>query len=377
MGCFYWLSILLAATGADSRPAERPGQNLYYQALQSARAGEVDKALKRLQQILDEHPEDTFADDALLEQARIHEEVLGRPARALELYRTLVSRFSSSRLARRAQARIRFLGRHLDEGEEALREYMEIQRLGSDLPAKEVVARMERLLEAHPGFSLRPDGLYWMGTLLARSGKLTAARAKLQAVVRDHPHHRAAGLAWTLLGNLAMQEGDFDAAELAFTELGRLKGDEWKEASQEAHKRLSWERWKKRILASSLIVWSLALGFLWVLLIRRLRSGDIPVVQLKKPPPEAVIFILAMLALVVWAWTGTRQTCTALLWMTGMVLLLLLPNGWLLREQAPRGIRAGAWVLILVVVCLACVVASIELAGMTDQVLHTIRWGPE
>jgi len=364
-----WTILLLLS----AEPQQASAKELYYQALQEVRAGSAQAAFDRLQRVVDEHPDDAFADDALIEQARIAEEVLEQPVRALELYRALVEKYPNSRLMRRAKKKIEFLGGHLDAGEDVLKEYLKIQRQSVSVPAGETVKRMVRLLDQHKNFSLRPDGLHWLSSLMAREGMRAEARARLEQAVREYPEHEVAGLALGLLGNMALEDGDLDAAEAVYLRLAKSKSPKWQRSAQDALGRVDRLRWRKRTIIAAVGLWVLAFVGLWMLLLVRWRSKQLKIRWI--PPVEAIGYLVIMAGLIVWAASGTRQTTRALIWMAGMVFLLLVPNGWLLRSWAPRGIWMVLWVLGLVVVCGAVFVASIGLAGMAGQVLHTVQFG--
>jgi TolA-binding protein len=366
-----WIMLLLLSAG----PQHTSAKELYYQALQEVRAGSVQAAFDRLQRVVDEQPEDAFADDALIEQARIAEEVFEQPVRALELYRALVEKYPNSRLVRRAKKRIEFLGGHLDAGEDVLKEYLKIQRESVNLPAEQTVARMSRLLDGHKDFSLRPDGLHWLSSLMAREGMRDEARARLEEAVRDYPEHNVAGLALGLLGNMALQDDDLDGAEAVYLRLAKSPSPKWQRAAQDALVRVDRLRWRERTIFAAAGLWALAFVGLWTLLFVRLRSKKLRITWF--PPAEAVGYLVIMAGLIIWAATGTRQTTRALIWMAGMVFLVLVPNGWLLRSWAPRGFGMVFWVLGLVVVCAAVIVAAVGLAGMAGQVLHTLQFGTE
>ena len=361
--------LLLLSAG----PQPESAKQIYYQALQEVRAGSAQKAFEHLQRVLDEHPDDAFADDALIEQARIAEEVFEQPVRALELYRALVEKYPDSRLVRRANKRIEFLGGHLDAGEDVLKEYLNIQRESVNVPAAQTVRRMSRLLDQHKDFSLRPDGLHWLGSLMAREGMRAKARVRLEEAIREYPEHQVAGLALGLLGNMALEDGDLDAAEAVYLRLSKSSSEKWRRSAQDALKRVDMLRWRKRVIVAAVGLWALAFLGLWTMWFARLRSKKLRLRWI--PPAEAVGYLVIMAGLIVWAATGTRQTTRALLWMAGMVFLILVPNGWLLRSWAPRAVVKILWLVGLVVVCGAAVVAAIGLAGMTGQVLHTLQFG--
>jgi TolA-binding protein len=366
-----WIILLLLS----AEPQQASAKELYYQALQEVRAGSAQAAFERLQRIVDEHPDDAFADDALIEQARIAEEVFEQPVRALELYRALLEKYPDSRLVRRAKKRVEFLGGHLDQGEDVLKEYLKIQRESINVPAAQTVERMGRLLDEHREFSLRPDGLHWLGSLMAREGMRAEARARLEEAIGEYPEHDVTGLALGLLGNMALEEGDLDGAEAVYLRLAESSSHKWRRSAQDALKRVDKLRWRKRVVVASVGLWVLGFLGVWTLWFSRLRSKKLRFRWV--PPAEAIGYLLIMAGLIVWAATGTRQTARALMWMAGMVFLILVPNGWLLRSWTPRLVVKLLWVAGLVVVCGAALVAAIGLAGMTGQVLHTLQFGTD
>jgi len=379
MSYFVFTVVFLAAAPSPDAGVEQAGpqaRQMYYQAQEKTRAGNPAEADAILKRIVDEHPGDAYADDALLERARLAEEALGQPARALELYRELIGRYPDSRRVRRARARVDFLEKHLDKGEDVLVEYMVIRRQSPHRPAEESVDLMLKLLEENPDFSLQPDGLYWVADMMSRQGRFEEAKNIFDRLAKSHPDHRLAVQALVDLGALYLRHGDADAAELVYARLAGLGGPRATRAAEEAQGLLHRLRWKKRISLAAGLIWLITALGLWLFLLISAGRGSLTGLRLSRPPLEAVLFLVIMAGLVLWAWSGTRQTTHALLYMGGMVLLVLLPNGWLLRSIRLRAVGMMAWTVWLTLVCLAAVVMAIHLAGMEEQVLHTIEFGP-
>jgi len=369
------VSILATILIAQAPAAPAPGRDMFYKALAESRAGGSLRATELLGQLVKQFPDDPFADDALAERARLFDEELGRPDKAIELYRLLIENYPNSRLVRRARARAEFLSRHLDAGNAVLTAYLRIQKESEHVPAEESIGHMRRLLDEHPDFSLRPDGLYWVATLLVREGRRDEARKCLLGVAHDYPEKRMAGRALIELANMEIGRGNLDAAGRAFEDLGRLPGASWDSSMREGMLRLSHLRRIRWIEIASALVWLAAAVWLWLALGMGLRSGRIAPRQLRMPPVEVIVYLVVMAGLVAWALSGTRQTSQALLWMAGLFTLLLLPNAWLMRAKSPR---PGALVLRLCglgMAACAALVTSIWLAGMADQVVHTIQFG--
>jgi hypothetical protein len=208
---------------------------------------------------------------------------------------------------------------------------------------------------------------------MAREGMRAEARARLEEAVCEYPEHEVAGLAQGLLGNMALEDGDLDGAEAVYLRLSESSSRKWRRSAQDALKRVDRLRWRKRVVVGSVGLWVLAFLGVWTLWFTRLRSKKLSFRWV--PPAEAIGYLVIMAGLIFWAATGTRQTTRALLWMAGMVFLILVPNGWLLRTWAPRAVVKILWIVGLVVACGAALVAAIGLAGMTGQVLHTLQFG--
>ncbi|MBW1810058.1 MAG: tetratricopeptide repeat protein [Deltaproteobacteria bacterium] len=377
MVLFWCLFALLTGDPSGVKtPDPNAGRDLYYQALQAARAGDSQKAVDILKHLRAVHPRDSFADDALLEQARLAEESLSEPANALSLYRRLIQQYPNSRSVRRAKARVDFLSRHLGQGEQVLSAYQKIQHQSVSIPPAESAEKMLGLLENHKDFSLRPDGLYWVGSLWIRAEKYDRARKILWAVVADYPEHRAAGLALLELGNLEIKLGNLGAAEKVYSALASLPKKEWQKSSAGGQRRVDSIRFRNRVIFWAWVFWGLVAFCLWLSVVIGVTRKKIKPSQLIRLPIEALAYLLVMVVLIIWASSGACQTTHALIWLTGMVFLLLVPNGWLLRKLTLSVPKLMCWMLVLLLAGGACIVAAIGAADMATQVLHTIKFGP-
>lgn len=372
------LSLLAVGTSLAQAPSgdadENLGRSLYYAALEQARQGQLEKALGGLEQVLTQCPHDPFADDALAEKARLLDEVRMQPEAALAAWRSLVERYPSSRLVRRARARIAFLQSHLDQGGSVLAAYQAILRRAVSEPVERSVAEMERLLDEKRDFSLRPDGLLWMAGALLRDHQVERARAILKRIVAEYPDHRSAPAATSRLAQLEIGVGDLDAAERAYSQLAQR----WPAEADGAHEglaRVGALIFRARLIYSAMGLWAFALLGAIAFLGLRLRRGVLTWRRLWPPPLEAGLYLLTMLGLILLVWGRARQTTHALMWMTGILLPALLVNGWLWRSQRPGVAGALLWCLGGLVVCLTAAVTAIALAGMLDQVLHTLEFG--
>jgi len=366
-----WLLVTLMAQAAPPSPAAET----YYRAREQARSGHPEQALGLLEGLVERWPDDAFADDAMAERARILEQDLKAPERALSAWRELAAKHPDSRLARRARARVDFLQQHLDQGGQVLAAYQDLLRRGQSMPAEQAIAEMDALLEAHPDFSLRAEGRMFAAGLLARAGQVERARLELERIVAGQAGQRVAGLALIQLGQLAESAGDLDAAVRWYRDLGSMPGEDWTRASSEGMARVDKLRWRGRSRTAALGLWAAALLAAGVGLGLMLWRGRLTARRLWPPPLEATAYVVVMGVLVALVWGRAVQTTWVLAWMAALLTPLLLLNGWLLRAVSLRAWGLSAWCLAAIAICAAVTYAAIDLAGMTDQVLHTLRFG--
>ncbi len=360
---------------SSSAVTRSPGAELYYKALSKERKGDMEGAVELLDNLLKRFPEDSFCDDAMAEKARLQEENLGQPAKALASWKALAAKFPHSRLARRARSRIAFLQKHLDQGGEVLAEYEWLLKHGSSMKAYEAVDRMNSLLHAHPDFSLKTQGLLFIAGLLEKLGDFKEERRVLEEIVKSYPQKREAGLALVKLGRLAMEQGRLDEAQSAFERLKTLPGAEWSKAAQDYLGRLHQLKTGHWTFWLALAVWVLVL-FVIVLAIASVAKSEGLSLGLFWPPPvEVLLFLLVMLPLTAVVWVHANQAAHALLWMTVLMTPVLTGNGILLAKFGVSAMGRIFWILGGLVVIASCVYAAVNLSGMMDQVLHTIRFG--
>ncbi len=374
-----WLSLAGGAAAGDGGLPTADGEvpaaaQLYHRARAVARAGQLEEALRLLRQIDTRWPQSAFADEALAERARLWEQRLERPERALALWRELLERFPAGRPSRRARARVAYLERHLDGGEALLARYQKLKRQALEMEPARAAGRIEALLAEAPEFSLRAEGALYAAGLWRRAGQPARARALLEALIADPPDRRAAGLALSGLAQMARDHGKLDVAERAYQRMAVLGGD-WERTADEGRQLLAAERRKSNLRWTALAIWAVALIGCSLALGRQLARGRLAWRQLWPPPLEAIVYLVLMGGLLALVWGRANEATAALAWMTGLFAPCLLVGGWLQRSR-PLGL-GGALVFSLVgaLLGLVCVYAAVDLAGMVDQVLHTLRFG--
>jgi TolA-binding protein len=82
---------------------------LYLKAQIQKKKRNYEQAADLLQEIVDNHPDEIRADNALFQLAGLYENQLGQPSKAQELYETLFIDYSNSTLAVEARKRYRIL----------------------------------------------------------------------------------------------------------------------------------------------------------------------------------------------------------------------------------------------------------------------------
>jgi outer membrane protein assembly factor BamD (BamD/ComL family) len=374
-----WLLLAADAAAGDGGPppaadGAAAAAQLYHRARDAARAGRTDQALQLLCEIDARWPRTSFADEALAERARLWEQRLERPDRALALWRELIERFPDGRPSRRARARIAYLERHLDGGPALLARYQKLKRQALEMEPARAAERIEALLAEAPGFSLRAEGILYAAGLWRRAGQPARARALLEALAADPPDRRAAGLALSGLAHMARDAGKLDVAERAYQRMAALGGD-WERTAEEGRQLLAASRRKSNLRWTALAIWAVALLGGCAALGRQLARGRLAWRQLWPPPLEAVVYLVAMGGLLALVWGRATEATMALAWMTGLFAPCLLVGGWLQRSRPARLGGALAFALGGVLLGLVCTYAAVDLAGMVDQVLHTLRYG--
>jgi len=361
--------LLLLVAGPVLAAEQTAAQQEYYRAVGQDRKGESREALERLDRVAAEHPEDRFADDALFRGAEICERKLLDLEGALARYRTLTERYPRSRLFRRAEKRLAYLGANRGSGDRVLLEFEKLIRETplSDLErTRQTRGRLEALLAEHPDFPQAARATYWIAEAHFKLGQEAEAFATLARVAE-----RFAGTDWALRARL--RAGDAHVARRRFTEAAeeyRAAGPKAASSQQRA------EEWilRQRLAGAGLV------GFLILLVALLLR---IPAWRLRGrdlwPLPAEVIFLLPGLAFLV----VLGRAHSAVFWKPVAVLtgggLLLVWIGALSLRRRPVGSRWGAvaGAGLTLVVGLGYAYATIYHYNLLESVVHTWQFGAE
>jgi TolA-binding protein len=378
--------VLVLALAWPARAIADQG-DAYYAATALEEKGDHAGAVAAFLTLADADPDDPFADDALIEAARLCEEKLADPARAADLYERLVRDYPQSRLAVRARRRAEALRAGMGAGgahAAALAAWNDILSGYSERPRAESIARAERLLAEHPGFPLAGKVTLWIGEQHAEAGALDAALARFAEVEQRWPGAAEARLARRERGDVLVRQGRFDEAEAVYRSLREAAGGDpmveitIKEAMSDLAAARRWARLR-------VVAWALIAAFVLgagALTWRAAGSGGAAARVLARPPVE-VWYLLPVAALLAGAGLSEHPSIGgALSWMCAAALGTAWLSGASLeaaRRRAGRvglaralGVGGGAVLAMAAVTFLA-----IWHYGLVDLVVHTARWGAD
>jgi TolA-binding protein len=363
---------LVLGLAAGPAGAQVTAQQRFAAATALEAKGDYTGAADALEQLGHERPDDSFAPDSLYEAAVVAEERLADPARARRLYEEVASRYPNNRLWRRARTRADFLGRSLSTGEGPLREYDAILATATHSPA-EARERMERLLAEHPEFALADRAFYWLGQSYAQARDEKRAMERFAEAERRFPASEWAARAKKARADLLLGRGHPFAARLLYRELAGAGDPLARSAGTEGlADSVSWlSRGAGIAVAAAYLVLFVVLHLYAVRPRRRLLALPTEVLYYG---PVALLFVLAALTenrLIGWATVIIAAGGAATVWLT-----VASDSTRLERGPMPAGERLLRSVGVAVAV-LAIVFLAVQLTGLTDLVLETLRTGPE
>jgi hypothetical protein len=343
----------------------------FYAAMALERDGDAAAAAAALRRVAD--GTDAFADDALAELARLYEEQLGEPVKALAAWDEILRRFPDSRMATRADKRAAALRESLGPGNAsaaAVAEWQRILHAFGTVPHAESVAHADALVRDHPDFPAAAQAAFWAGTVVELDGDLAGAEARWRAVADRWPTSDAARRAERRIGDLLLDRGDLDGAEVAYRAAG---GD--------AGAKLAAARWRARaVVLAWIVLVALAAGA--IVDARRLagtwRGAG---AALARPPSEALYLLPVAIGLVAAGYSENWAIAHALAFMCAGGLALAWLSGALLeaarRNGGLRGARVAAHIAAAVVAVGAICYLAVTRERLVDMLIETIRFGAE
>jgi tetratricopeptide (TPR) repeat protein len=396
-----WVLACALAAPARAQPGAPDPAERFARATDLMAAGEHGSAAEAFVALARDQPGSAVASDALFTAAKLYEERLIEPARALELYRRLLERYPDSRAALAARRRAEALARLVEaslpgqpdgkatidhDAVAALSRFTDIFQNYPRRTESESLAMAEALVAEHPGWSGLPRVFLWMADVHLRAGRFDRAqevylRAAEAAVGREGETENLFA-AYRGAGDAALARGDHDAAGRYFRNMPTA-GDPGRERGKsDALAELARERLRARLyrlafLALALVVVALATSL-------RLAAGSWPQAwRVARRPPVEVIFMAPIVALLIAASLTSHYAI-------GPAVTIICAGGLVITWLSGAGLRAGAGrvaasvraralahaAIVLVAVAALCYIA-IHYNRLIDMIIDTVRFGPD
>ncbi|MBP9086719.1 MAG: hypothetical protein KBG15_11410 [Kofleriaceae bacterium] len=319
-------------------------------------------------------------DDALFSAARVVQDELADPARAMVLYQRIVDEYPTGRLAGSAIRRLVLLREQVGNdpvSAQRARTLAQLRAASEREPYAVIVAGVEELLIPEwPGTS---EAALWLGEYERRIGQLPAAARHLQLVVERWPSKPAAAVALRELAGLALDQRRWHQA-IAWAQ--RINPNDPADAAlrdgvlTQANRGLVLDAWYQR-------AWWIAGASLLILLTNFAHSvrGSNDWRTALRPPLE-VWFLLPIVALL---YAASLTTNVAIAPAVLRIALFGIAAAWLVggtlhaRVVGRQPLRAVAIVLSIsaVVGVLAVVYIALMRQGLLFEMFETLRFGPE
>ena len=318
--------------------------------------------------------------DALFAAARVCEDTLVDPPRALALYERILRDHPDAGVSiaarRRADALRNRVGGHNEFAREA-GEFAHLVAEADQLTATEVLARGEAL--STPDWSGAPEVALWLAEWQRRHGQLREARARYAAVAARWPNTAPAIIALRGGAGTAIELGDWDGAEALAGRLpveevaDRVLRDEILETAERG-------RLRGRLLTFAWLVVAMMFAALAASLAEAsLRGGRVrPVLR---PPIEVVFMMPVAIVLGGVALTTHQLIAPAVIVLSVGGLTLTWLSGATLDTLRARNRPTRRRAFGHAVLCFVAVVALLYIVlmrdNLLDMVIETVRFGPE
>ncbi len=381
------IAVLLAVAffllaGVRNTQAQNAAE-LWTEATEAAGTDSDARAVKTLDALTQNFPDDALADDALFLAGNLLEEKLGKPAEARARYQELLARFPDSRTALAAQRRLARLNESLGqtgEGAQALVQFQDILRGFPNRKIAESIRLATALAEQNASWPQVHQIHLWLAATTRRTGDLRQAASHYSRVIESQAPKSAHVQALLGLTEVAILSGHHERAEKLLDTL-----DEQTELTaadrhsvEELRDLLSSSRQRKVLLWASGIAFLLVqLGFLG-LLRRQCGSWMQALRALSKPTTEFYYMVPGAGLLMIMAMTGHQEIWPAvsIICMGGLVTTYLA-SAWL-KQCKPLAtsqalLAASASLLATVGACYL----ALQRSQLLDLVATTVRFGPE
>ena len=319
-------------------------------------------------------------DDALFSAARVVQDELADPARAMVLYQRIVDEYPTGRLAGSAIRRLVLLHEQVGNdpaSAQRARTLAQLRAASEREPYAAIVAGVEQLLV--PEWPGAAEAALWLGEYERRIGRLPAAARHLQFVIEQWPNKPAAAVALRELAGLAIDQRRWhtaaswaqrinpsDPADVALRD-GVLT---------QANRGLLLDAWYQRagwIAGASLLIMLTSFA-------RSVRASTTWRTALR--PPLEVWFLLPIVAFL---YAASLTTNIAIAPAVLRIAVFGVASAWLVggtlhaRALAKQPLRTSALVLVIsaTVGVLAVVYIALMRQGLLFDMFETLRFGPE
>ncbi len=378
---FASLAIAPARARADA-PADE-----FTAAISALSKGRFAEAANKFVALADANPEHRLADDALFAAGKLFEERLGKPQRAVAIYRRLLAKYPDSREALGAKRRLDELVKGLGaggKGAAALAAYTDVLQRFHLRDQSDSIRRMEALVRTFPKWSGLPKAMLWLGARheganrLAQADKWYRAAAELaeqRTTAPDRDEHLFE--AYRGAGTIAARRGQFDRARGYFERMP--VGDD--ASKRHARDRLLADLGARKRRTTWYVI---AIGVLVLLLgagIASLRlnseSWAASARALLRPPTEIVFMIPIAGVLMLASFTGHHPTAKAVTIITFGSLVITWLNG--VAISTPKSSQLRTWLHLAGsgIAALALIYIALHLTDLIDQMKTALRLGPD
>ncbi len=319
--------------------------------------------------------------DALFKAARVCEENLADPARALALYERILRDYPHvGGLAGGARRSAEALRSRLGTGDQFATEAAELARLRADadrMPPAEVERRLVELGKvAWPG---APMSTMFLADWLLRTGRPDQAQARYAEVAARWPRTSHAHAAVIGGAQTALQRHDWDLAELLASQFSTTESHDLV-LREEVLAKAAIGRTRDHWYVISWLALAVSLAALLASLAESMFRGGRQWPSMR--PPIEVMFLFPVAAVLVGVALTTHQLIApavlalsigglVLTWLSGITLEILR------IRRRPIALRAVLHVALSIVAVVALLYIVLMSNNLLEMMIETIQFGPE
>lgn len=379
--CALWASIarsslfcFLLVTDVGAEPGSE-----YDHAVELLAHGNHEQAAAAFVAAADAVSEGERAADSLFAAARLYENRLDKPQIAAQLYARIVREHPNSRVSLAAQRRLGTLTPLLDGkgGAGALARWNTALQGFADRSPEETRSMALQILQEYPDWPGRFDVLIWLAEQAQNQGEYEEA-LRLLGRARQSSRGPRDDLAVTRreVEVLSLQ-GRFERAITLVEDLEQLDDPGSRRIAEDARSNILRTRRRKRFFDVAILI--IIIASLGLLISLHLAAGSTRGMlrELSKPPAEAWFALPPSLLLIAMALASYREVGPAVALIVTAGLSLTVLSGVALRVAPPSLWRTASHVGLTVAGVLASIYVALHMRGLLDQILETVRLGPD